>query len=119
MHVSLYNEIQRIFFIKVVPEYYYYKYYHLYMQGKQLTVFTEDPNYNLHYADGMLFTTFDQNHSFHNCGFMSHGGWWYWFCAYANANGQYAPGTDSSTTMHYQAFLNNREGLVATKLMFK
>jgi len=83
--------------------------------------FTEFPDYNLHYADGMLFTTFDRDqdqYGDNNCGQLNHCGWWYNNCAYANANGQYAPGTHSYNAMHYYAFLRS-EGLVATKLMFK
>jgi len=76
-----------------------------------------------HEANGMKFTTHDRDQdtwSSGNCAQYFHGAWWFRDCGYEYPNGPYlTPGTSSSESMNYQAFLGRSESLRTMKIMFR
>jgi len=78
--------------------------------------------YGPHHANGMTFSSHDrdQDTSLGNCAQIRHGAWWFWNCSYENPNGPYlTPGTSSTPSMNYGAFLGRYESLRTMKIMFR
>ena len=86
-------------------------------------LFTARSYFGPHEADGMKFTTHDRKQDtnlLYNCAQNYHGAWWYKNCGHENPNGRYlTPGTHSSASMSYVAFLGDWISLKTMKIMFR